>query len=93
MGVAMKPTTGIWHVTTASRSEYFLDLDAMTMWRLAGEEANKLRKDGEVVPLIEVITLQPDVWHGARHRRTWRRGQYLHCAHNSSQSTLLEEAH
>lgn len=53
-----KPREGTWQVTTASGSDYILDLDKMTMVRYPDSEANVLRKDAQHVPLLEVITLE-----------------------------------
>ena len=52
------PTSGRWQVTTESDSVYVLDMDAMTLTRQPGEDAENLRKDGTVVPLLKVVTLR-----------------------------------
>lgn len=49
-------TSGRWEVRTESGTTYVLDLDAMTMTRSAGADANMLRKDDETVPLLDVLT-------------------------------------
>ena len=48
-------------VTTASGTIYFIDEDAMTVQRCEGPNANRLRRDGEVCKLIEIITLEVGV--------------------------------
>jgi hypothetical protein len=44
---------GRWMVTTESGSQHVVDLDARTITRVT--QANGLRKDGDAVPLIELL--------------------------------------
>lgn len=48
-------SSGRWRVTTASGSIYILDFDAKTVERLPGKDANELRKDSEVIPLLGTV--------------------------------------
>lgn len=43
---------------TTEASVYDIDLVAMTLTRHAGADASDLRKDGETVPLIEVVSCE-----------------------------------
>lgn len=57
---------GVWLVTTESGSKYVLDLDAMTVTRLAAEEpvdqqaaarwyvSLPMRRDGETLPVVTI---------------------------------------
>ena len=60
---------GKWLIVTASGSEYSLDLDGMTITRHWGVHppvddhiATELRRDGQAIPLEQIITCEVGVW-------------------------------
>jgi hypothetical protein len=46
-------STGLWYLQT-EHSYYILDIDARTVRRLPGLDANGLRKDDEILSLLEL---------------------------------------
>jgi hypothetical protein len=48
-------------ITTYSGSVYLFDEEAMTMSRKPAEDGSKLRLDEQMVPVVEVITMEVGV--------------------------------